>query len=141
MRSLNSPFWGFWPRPFLAEMLARQLRDRARKVARRRNLLQLLQSDGSGKTSIVGRREEPNHWRALTRLEAAVRVAHLAITEPSQFALLKMLAPTTERDGGFRMLRRLLFCFAMLVVAGPAAADDVARCDNRSAVNVDVAAC
>src|SRR5260370_13509566 len=51
-----------------------------------------------------------------------------------------MLISTTGRDGGFRMLRKLLFCFAMLVVAGPAAADDVARCD-RSAVNVDVAAC
>ena len=51
-------------------------RDRARKAARRRNLLQLLEWDGSGKTSIGGRREKPNHWRAITRLEAAVQVAH-----------------------------------------------------------------
>jgi hypothetical protein len=29
---------------------------------------------------------------------------------------------------GFGMLRKLLFCFAMLVVAGPAAADDAVRC-------------
>ena len=51
-----------------------------------------------------------------------------------------MLAPTTERDGGFRMLRKLLFCFAMLVVAGPAAADDVTRC-SREAGDVAIAAC
>ena len=51
-----------------------------------------------------------------------------------------MLAPTTERDGGFRMLRKLLFCFAMLVVAGPAAADDALRC-SREAGDVKIAAC
>ena len=38
------------------------------------------------------------------------------------------------------MLRKLLFCFAMLVVTGPATADDAARCDGK-AVDVDVAAC
>ena len=47
-----------------------------------------------------------------------------------------MLAPITERDGGFRMLRKLLFCFAMLVVACPAAADDATRCA-REAVRRD----
>ena len=43
-----------------------------------------------------------------------------------------MLALTTERDGGFRMLRKLLFCLAMLVVAGPAAADDAMRCSAKT---------
>jgi Flp pilus assembly protein TadD len=38
------------------------------------------------------------------------------------------------------MLRKLLFCFAMLVVAGPAAADDAMRCF-REAGDVAVAAC
>jgi hypothetical protein len=38
------------------------------------------------------------------------------------------------------MLRKLLFCFAMLVVAGPAAADDVARCV-RETGDVRIAAC
>jgi tetratricopeptide (TPR) repeat protein len=51
-----------------------------------------------------------------------------------------MLVPTMERDGGFRMLRKLLFCIAMLVVADPAAADDAMRCF-REAGDVAVAAC
>ena len=51
-----------------------------------------------------------------------------------------MLAPTTERDGGFRMLRKLLFCFAMLVVAGPAAADDATLCSSEAG-DVTIAAC
>src|SRR5436190_23802422 len=51
-----------------------------------------------------------------------------------------MLISTAERDGGFRMLRKLLFCLAMLVVAGPAAADDVMRC-SREAGDVKIAAC
>jgi tetratricopeptide (TPR) repeat protein len=38
------------------------------------------------------------------------------------------------------MLRRLLFCVAMLVVAGPAAADDTTRCA-REAGDVAIAAC
>ena len=38
------------------------------------------------------------------------------------------------------MLRKLLFCVAMLVIAGPAAADDTARCA-REAHDVAIAAC
>ena len=38
------------------------------------------------------------------------------------------------------MLRKLLFCFAMLVVAGPATADDALRC-SREAGDVAIAAC
>src|SRR4029077_14037182 len=38
------------------------------------------------------------------------------------------------------MLSRLLFCFAMLVVAGPATADDALRC-SREAGDVAIAAC
>ena len=38
------------------------------------------------------------------------------------------------------MFRKLLFCFAMLVVAGPASADDTTRCA-REAGDVAIAAC
>jgi hypothetical protein len=41
---------------------------------------------------------------------------------------------------GFRMLRKLLFCLAMLVVAGSAAADDAMLC-SREAGDVKIAAC
>ena len=51
-----------------------------------------------------------------------------------------MLILTAERDGGFRMLRKLLFCLAMLVVAGPAAADDAMRCSSETG-DVTIAAC
>jgi hypothetical protein len=43
-----------------------------------------------------------------------------------------MLILTAERDGSFRMLRKLLFCLAMLVVAGPAVADDAVRCSREA---------
>jgi len=39
------------------------------------------------------------------------------------------------------MLRKLLICFVMLVVADPAAADDVALCNREAPRDVDVAAC
>src|SRR5258705_11218994 len=51
-----------------------------------------------------------------------------------------MLAPTTEWDGGFRMLRKLLFCLALLVVAGPATADDAMLCSTETG-DAAVAAC
>jgi hypothetical protein len=38
------------------------------------------------------------------------------------------------------MLRKLLFCFAILVVAGPAAADDATLCYSEAA-DVAIAAC
>ena len=43
-----------------------------------------------------------------------------------------MLILTTRRDGGLRMLRKLLICFAMFVVAGPAAADDAMLCSRET---------
>jgi hypothetical protein len=51
-----------------------------------------------------------------------------------------MLILTAERDGGFRMLRKLLFCIAMLVVAGSAAADDAMLCSSETG-DAAVAAC
>ena len=51
-----------------------------------------------------------------------------------------MLVLTAEWDGGFRMLRKLLFCLAMLVVAGPAAADDAMLCSSETG-DAAVAAC
>ena len=51
-----------------------------------------------------------------------------------------MLILTAERDGGFRMLRKLLFCLALLVVAGPATADDAMLCSTETG-DAAVAAC
>src|SRR6478735_3680600 len=51
-----------------------------------------------------------------------------------------MLVLTAERDGVFRMLRKLLFCLAMLVVAGPAAADDATLCSTEVG-DAKIAAC
>ena len=60
-----------------------------------------------------------------------------------RFRRLKLLRRVGSDHGagwGFRMLRKLLFCLAMLVVAGPAAADDAMRCA-REAGDVRIAAC
>ena len=51
-----------------------------------------------------------------------------------------MLILTAERNGGFRMLRKLLFCLALLVVAGPATADDAMLCSTETG-DAAVAAC
>src|SRR5258705_13406258 len=51
-----------------------------------------------------------------------------------------MLILTAERDRGFRMFRKLLFCLAMLIVAGPAAADDAMLCSTETG-DAAVAAC
>lgn len=42
--------------------------------------------------------------------------------------------------GGYRLIRKLLFCLAVLVIANPAAADDAARC-SRETGEAAVAAC